>query len=296
MGRHVVKKRACVKHQQARPRDSLAPFCSEAPKRNTPVDQEAQGDSAGSVNQPVAQALPAALRVDTSKGDTPNLPEAAGDTSMSSVVTVKAPENSPTPKVDERKDANELPLGKSGVQTPTNVAAAPKRPHPPASNDTAETAMPGLEEPPAKTSQGRRPSIRPRPNIPAEKRGGNVEPVGQKVTHWSTSWTKQTRKKQQELTQTLLWKMGCHAVKKRACVKHQTRPPSKAEPMTGIESDSGTVTGKRPRDEGKKEKGTTAATPDEPPAKTTPARRPLLRPRPNISSERKTAETPPSPP
>ncbi|KAL3208915.1 hypothetical protein MRX96_052429 [Rhipicephalus microplus] len=65
--------------------------------------------------------------------------------------------------------------------------------------------------------------------------------------------------------------------------------------MTGIESDSGTVTGKRPRDEGKKDKGTTAASPDEPPAKTTPARRPTIRPRPNISSERKPAETPPSP-
>ncbi|KAL3240928.1 hypothetical protein MRX96_047880 [Rhipicephalus microplus] len=75
----------------------------------------------------------------------------------------------------------------------------------------------------------------------------------------------------------------------------QTRPPSEAEPMTGIGSDSGTVTGKRPRDEGKKDKGTTAASPDEPPAKTTPARRPTIRPRPNISSERKTAETPPSP-
>ncbi|KAL3184116.1 hypothetical protein MRX96_000185 [Rhipicephalus microplus] len=66
--------------------------------------------------------------------------------------------------------------------------------------------------------------------------------------------------------------------------------------MTGIESDSGSVTGKRPRDAGKKEKGTTAATPDEPPAKTSPARWSVLRPRPNISTERKTAETPPSPP
>ncbi|KAL3215852.1 hypothetical protein MRX96_051265 [Rhipicephalus microplus] len=75
----------------------------------------------------------------------------------------------------------------------------------------------------------------------------------------------------------------------------QTRPPSEAETMTGIESDSVTVTGKRPRDEGKKDKGTTAASLDEPPAKTTPARRPTIRPRPNISSERKTAETPPSP-
>ncbi|KAL1447352.1 hypothetical protein MTO96_028587 [Rhipicephalus appendiculatus] len=39
-----------------------------------------------------------------------------------------------------------------------------------------------------------------------------------------------------------------------------------------------------------------AAATDEPPAKTTPLRRPLLRPRPNISTERKTAETPPLPP
>nr|XP_037291102.1 uncharacterized protein LOC119186796 [Rhipicephalus microplus] len=79
------------------------------------------------------------------------------------------------------------------------------------------------------------------------------------------------------------------------CLGSADETPSEAEPMTGIESDSGTVTGKRPRDEGKKDKGTTAASPDEPPAKTTPARRPTIRPRPNISSERKTAETPPSP-
>ncbi|KAL3207233.1 hypothetical protein MRX96_039757 [Rhipicephalus microplus] len=65
--------------------------------------------------------------------------------------------------------------------------------------------------------------------------------------------------------------------------------------MTGFESDSGTVMGKRPRDEGKKDKGITAASPDEPPAKTTPAWWPLIRPRPNILSERKTVETPPSP-
>ncbi|KAH7934640.1 hypothetical protein HPB51_028999 [Rhipicephalus microplus] len=36
--------------KQAGPRDSLASFCGEAPKRNTPADQEAQGDLAGSVN------------------------------------------------------------------------------------------------------------------------------------------------------------------------------------------------------------------------------------------------------
>ncbi|KAL1451211.1 hypothetical protein MTO96_043915 [Rhipicephalus appendiculatus] len=62
---------------------------------------------------------------------------------------------------------------------------------------------------------------------------------------------------------------------------------------------SGTTVTKRGHDatldaEGKKEPD--AAATDEPPAKTTPLRRPLLRPRPNISTERKTAETPPLPP
>ncbi|KAL3242254.1 hypothetical protein MRX96_021300 [Rhipicephalus microplus] len=164
---------------QAGPRDSLAPSCGEASKRNAPADEEAQGDSAGSVNQPAAQALPVALGVDTGKGDTPTLPEDVGDTSMSYVVTVKASESSPAPKDGERKDGNELLVEKSGVQALTNVAAAPKRPHPAASNESAETTTPGLEEPPAKTLQGRRPSIRPRSIFPADKRGGNVEPVGQ---------------------------------------------------------------------------------------------------------------------
>ncbi|KAL1418372.1 hypothetical protein MTO96_005744 [Rhipicephalus appendiculatus] len=67
------------------------------------------------------------------------------------------------------------------------------------------------------------------------------------------------------------------------------------EPMTGIESDSTSATGKRPHDAEDKKEPDAAAT-DEPPAKTTPLRRPLLRPRPNISTERKTAETPPLPP
>ncbi|KAL3188953.1 hypothetical protein MRX96_003102 [Rhipicephalus microplus] len=160
-------------------RDPLAPSCGEAPERNAPADQEAQGDSAVSVNQPAAKVLPAALEVETGKADTPTLPRAAGDSSTSLLVTVKAPESSPARKVGERKDANELPLENSGVQTPTNVAAAPKRPHPPASsNKSAETTTPGTEEPPEKTLQGRRPSIRTRPNIPADKHGGNVEPVG----------------------------------------------------------------------------------------------------------------------
>ncbi|KAH7948152.1 hypothetical protein HPB52_018793 [Rhipicephalus sanguineus] len=66
--------------------------------------------------------------------------------------------------------------------------------------------------------------------------------------------------------------------------------------MTVMDSDSASTTGKRAHDAGKNEKGPSAAATDEPPAKTTPARRALLRPRPNIPTERKTAETPPLPP
>ncbi|KAL3256870.1 hypothetical protein MRX96_046565 [Rhipicephalus microplus] len=117
------------------------------------------------VNQPVAQVLPAALGVNTGKRDTPTLLRAPGNSTVSSVVTVKATESSPAPKVGERKDSNEPPQEKSGVQAPTNVAAAPKRPHPLASNECAETTMPGTEEPPARTLQEEQPSIRPRPTF-----------------------------------------------------------------------------------------------------------------------------------
>ncbi|KAL1438871.1 hypothetical protein MTO96_047609 [Rhipicephalus appendiculatus] len=69
---------------------------------------------------------------------------------------------------------------------------------------------------------------------------------------------------------------------------------SEPEPMSGID-DNAIATGKRPHDAEKNEEPSAAAT-DEPPAKTTPLRRSLLRPRPNLSTERKTAETPPLPP
>ncbi|KAL3188951.1 hypothetical protein MRX96_003100 [Rhipicephalus microplus] len=51
-----------------------------------------------------------------------------------------------------------------------------------ASNGGAETEVPVVEEPPAKTAQGRRPTLRPRPNLTADKRVGNGENVGQGPT------------------------------------------------------------------------------------------------------------------
>ncbi|KAL3173628.1 hypothetical protein MRX96_041451 [Rhipicephalus microplus] len=60
--------------------------------------------------------------------------------------------------------------------------------------------------------------------------------------------------------------------------------------------DSASTTGKRPYDAEKSEKGPRATMTDEPPAKTIPARRPLLMPRPNFSAVRRMVETPPSTP
>ncbi|KAH6920422.1 hypothetical protein HPB50_028589 [Hyalomma asiaticum] len=67
------------------------------------------------------------------------------------------------------------------------------------------------------------------------------------------------------------------------------------ERMTGIDSESGNVTGKRPHDRGKNERRPSGAATDEPLTKTTHARRPPFRSRPNLPTERNTAETPPLP-
>lgn len=72
--------------------------------------------------------------------------------------------------------------------------------------------------------------------------------------------------------------------------------PSEPEPMIGIDSDSASAAGKRPHDADENEKGSSAGATVEPPAKTTPVRRPPFRPRPSTLTERKTAETPPLPP
>ncbi|XP_037520559.1 mediator of RNA polymerase II transcription subunit 1-like [Rhipicephalus sanguineus] len=160
--------------KQVGPPDTSAPSGADAPKE-APADQQAAGDSSGSkAKQQETQALSVASGGDTRKGVTPPLPRAAGDSTGSSEATAKT--------TTSFKGANELSPEKSGVPTPTSATAASKRPHPQASNDGAEATAPGVDEPAAKTAQGRQPSLRPRPNVTADKRAGNVEPVGQVPT------------------------------------------------------------------------------------------------------------------
>ncbi|KAH8038351.1 hypothetical protein HPB51_001134 [Rhipicephalus microplus] len=103
---------------------------------------------------------------------------ASGDSTATPEVTGEATESSAAHKVDELRSLNEQQHEKSGAPSSTSVAA-PKWPHPQASDGGAETTVSGAEEPPAKTAQGRRPSLRPRPNLTADKRVGNVENGGQ---------------------------------------------------------------------------------------------------------------------
>ncbi|KAH6939880.1 hypothetical protein HPB50_021928 [Hyalomma asiaticum] len=87
--------------------------------------------------------------------------------------------------VRERQDSvlagsSETTGERGGVHTPANAgAAASKRPHHKASSDGTQETAPAAEEPPAKTVQVRRSSLRPRPNVTSDRRGGAADPVGQ---------------------------------------------------------------------------------------------------------------------
>ncbi|XP_037529301.1 uncharacterized protein LOC119406642 [Rhipicephalus sanguineus] len=162
------------------PEDTSTPSSGDAPKGDGPVDQPAVGDMSGTKgHQPATQVVPAASGCDTRKGKAPTLHRGAGESSVSTDASPAVTSSSPAPKVGEPTSLNEPQPEKSGVHTPPNVTAASKRPHPTTSNDGTEATVTANEEPPAKSAQVRRSSLRPRPNVPADKRGGNAEHVGQ---------------------------------------------------------------------------------------------------------------------
>ncbi|KAL3190087.1 hypothetical protein MRX96_020409 [Rhipicephalus microplus] len=113
---------------------------------DVPANKEARSDLDGTVNQQLTRIVPAALGGYHRKGDTSTLQRAAGDSTVSSVPTVKATESSPAREVGERKDSNTPSPEWSGVLPPSNVATASKRLHFPASKDSDKTTAPGPEE------------------------------------------------------------------------------------------------------------------------------------------------------
>ncbi|XP_037505611.1 U1 small nuclear ribonucleoprotein C-like [Rhipicephalus sanguineus] len=167
--------------RQTGPPDTAALTGGDAPKGVVPGGLQAVGDSSGSPgNDPLTQVLPAASSGGgTGEGVVPALQRAAVDSAASTETPGTATDSDPAAKVGDVKTSKEPPPEKSGVPMPTNAVAASKRPHPQASNDGSQPAAPGVEEPPAKTAQVRRSSLRPRPNVSSDKRGGNAEPGGQ---------------------------------------------------------------------------------------------------------------------
>ncbi|KAL3191321.1 hypothetical protein MRX96_018729 [Rhipicephalus microplus] len=111
------------------------------------------------------------------KGDTSTLQRKVGDSTVSFVAPAKPTKRSSAPKLGERQDSNEPLPEKSGVLAPNNVATAFKRPHPPATYDSAEKNGGGLKKSPAITLQGWRPFIRLRVDVPAEKHRRKVKPA-----------------------------------------------------------------------------------------------------------------------
>ncbi|KAL3191410.1 hypothetical protein MRX96_059791 [Rhipicephalus microplus] len=110
-------------------------------------------------------------------------PQASSSPSGSEPSTVEAPAARPAPVGDTGKDVAATPVKvacDSNVATEATTKATVCSAARQAGGD--ETEVPGVEEPPAKTAQGRRPSLRPRPNLTADKRVGNGENVGQGPT------------------------------------------------------------------------------------------------------------------
>ncbi|XP_077516551.1 uncharacterized protein LOC144126366 [Amblyomma americanum] len=66
-------------------------------------------------------------------------------------------------------------MDQSGARV-TTVAAPAKRPHDPTDNEGDKPADGGVEEPPAKAGQSRRPTLRPTPNLAAGKRVAEKAP------------------------------------------------------------------------------------------------------------------------
>ncbi|KAH7977109.1 hypothetical protein HPB51_027033 [Rhipicephalus microplus] len=117
----------------------------DAPKRGPPADQQPEADVTGPpCTQPVGQGSLAAKERDAGERDLPTPQGAASEVDWWTGTMGKAS------KGGDLKSPKDLQSEKSGVQAPTSLAVASKRPHPPNSNDCPEETLAGVEEPPAR--------------------------------------------------------------------------------------------------------------------------------------------------
>ncbi|KAL3218876.1 hypothetical protein MRX96_050599 [Rhipicephalus microplus] len=139
-----------------------------------PQDRQPEADTIGpTCTQPVGQRSPAVTEGDAGEVDLPTPQAAASEVDGSTRTTGKASMGG------DFKSPMDRQAEESGVQAPPVWPGIRNAPTLPSSNDCPEETLAGVEEPPAKTPQVQRSTLRPRPNIPPDKRGGNVEQVGQ---------------------------------------------------------------------------------------------------------------------
>ncbi|KAH8033148.1 hypothetical protein HPB51_008014 [Rhipicephalus microplus] len=115
---------------------------------------------------------------DAGKGVVPLLRHSADELAAKAKVTAGATGNQPAPRISNLKGTPEPQLEKGCVQTRSTASVASKRPDTQTTNDGSPVATTGVEEPPAKTPPGRRPSIQPRPNVQATSAAATLSRTG----------------------------------------------------------------------------------------------------------------------
>ncbi|KAH8019636.1 hypothetical protein HPB51_020441 [Rhipicephalus microplus] len=114
----------------------------DAPKRGPPANRQPEADTTGpTCTQQVGQVSPANTEGDASESDLPAPQGAASEVNGSTGTTGKSSMGGVF------KSPKDLQAEKGGVQAPTSLAGASKRPHPPTSNDCPEKTLPGVKEP-----------------------------------------------------------------------------------------------------------------------------------------------------
>ncbi|KAH6946746.1 hypothetical protein HPB50_014832 [Hyalomma asiaticum] len=157
--------------KRAGPVDASAAPSGEATKGECPVEQQAADEASGSKDSlPGAHTLPASSVGTCRKHVVPGHQRTVGDSAATVETTVKVMADRPAsaPMAVESQGPTELQPEKGIALTPAGVTVASTRNHPPSCDDGAQVMVPETEEPPAKTPQGRRSSLRPRPNVPAQ--------------------------------------------------------------------------------------------------------------------------------
>ncbi|XP_077492312.1 uncharacterized protein LOC144103482 [Amblyomma americanum] len=141
---------------------------------------EAEEAASGADDTGKAEGVAVQPAVASSNTDTAVAQESGSPATDPSSTPVETPKDGASSSVHvERKAASESHDEKDDSLMNVGVTTPAKRPHAETKADGEKAAEPSVGEPPAKTPQARRAGLRPRPKVPAEKRGGDKAPPDQ---------------------------------------------------------------------------------------------------------------------